>query len=396
MRYLTLLIIALPLFFVPLLGQQPIGLSAAIARMDTTHPELKISTMQIEKQRSLLPSAVNLPNPQLMVQSPNGTQMRPSILWTTEFPGVYVMQNKVQGQQINITETERKMKLNDLTYELSAWYFEIQYLQNLIGILQKQDSAYARLVEINILRSDQITALEKVQSETQYYYHHSQLLQTQSRRTNAILLFNRMIGAPNDSAFVPQQGFSPILLAPSMQLDTLNLYENPSVLYYEQQVALAETQAKLERNRAMPGLMAGYFNQGPDNTATYYRLNFGITVPVFFWQYSSRIKASKQQVGIATQEVEANTFNLQLEYAQARQSLAQSQQMLDYYTQSGLLQSAEILRTSEQSYNIGSISLIEYSRSIDQVNMIETKYLESIFSYNKAALYIQFLNGFTE
>ncbi len=393
MRLLALSITALLLFAIPLCAQQPIALSDAITRMDTTHPDLKVAGMQIEKQQTLKPAAVNLPNPQILFQSPNGMQMRPSILWTTEFPGVYVMQSKVQGQQTVIAETERKIKFNELKYELSAWYYEIQYLDKLISLMQKQDSSYARLVEINKTRADQIDALEKVQTESQYMFYHGQLLQTEARRKSAVLMFNRMIGAPNDTTFTSQPGFVPILLP--LVDDSLNVASNPSALYYDQQVTLAETQVKLERNRAMPGLMTGYFNQGADNTSLYYRLNFGVTVPLFFWQYTARIKASKQQVEIAEQQVEANAFNLQLEYSQAYQALAQSQQMLNYYTQSGMLQSVQILRNAEQSYRAGAINLIEYNRSMEQANTIEKSYLESIFNYNKAALYIRFLNGFS-
>lgn len=377
-------------------AQQAIALSDAIIRMDTTHPALKAADLRIQKRETLKPAAVNLPNPQLLFQSPTGNEMRPGILWTTEFPGVYVMQHKEQDQQVDLAATERRMKLNELKYELSAWYFEIQYLDKLVSLMQKQDSAYAQLVELNKGRPDRITALEKAQAETQSAFYHGQLLQVQMQKSNAIRMFNRIIGAPNDSAFIPQPGFLPLVLAPVLVADTLNTANNPSTTYYDQQVTLAQTQVKTEWNRAMPGLMAGYFNQGPDNTtSTYYRLNFGITVPLFFWQYTSSIKASKQQVEIAELDAATNTFNLQLEYAKAQQALAQSMQAMNYYTSSGLLSSAEVLRTADASFRAGAINQVEYLRSIEQANTIERGYVESIFNYNKAALYIQFLNGFS-
>jgi outer membrane protein, heavy metal efflux system len=377
-------------------AQQLIALSDAIMRMDTTHPALKAADLRIQKQETLKPAAVNLPNPQLLFQAPTGDEMRPSILWTTEFPGVYVMQHKEQDQRVDLAATERKMKLNELKYELSAWYFEIQYLDKLISLMQKQDSAYAQLVELNKSRPDRITALDRTQAETQYAFYHGQLVQVQMQKKNAVHMFNRMIGAANDSSFVPQPGFTPLLLAPALVTDTLNAINNPSAVYYNQQITLAQTQVKTSWNRAMPGLMTGYFNQGPDNsTSTYYRLNFGITIPLFFWQYSADIKASKQQVEIAELDATTNAFNLQMEYAKAQEALAQSATMMNYYTSSGLLSSAEVLRTADVSYRAGAINQLEYLRSLEQANTIERGYIESIFNYNKAALYIQFLNGFT-
>jgi outer membrane protein TolC len=391
---MRLFLIPLLLFMAPLHGQQMITLKDAVSRMDTMHPALKAANIRIRQQQTLKPAAVNLPSPQLLFQAPTGNDMRPSILWTTEFPGIYVYQHKAQDIHVELAATERKMKLNELKYELSAWYYEIQYLNKLIGIMQKQDSAYTRLVELNKIRQDKITGLEQVQAESQSVFYHSQFVQTQYRYKNAIRMLNRMVCAPTDSTFIPQDGFVPI--APTNYIvDSLNLSGNPSVTYYNQQVALTEMQVRIERNRAMPGLMAGYFNQGPDNTTSaYYRLNFGITVPLFFWQYTSQIKASKQQVEITKQEAVAHTFNIQLEYAQAQQVLKESREMLNYYLQSGMMQSVETLRNAEESLKVGSINQLDYLRSLEQVNRIECGYVESIFNYNKAALYIEYLNGF--
>lgn len=374
-------------------AQQILALSDAVNRMDTTHPALKAADYQVQRQQDLKPSSVNLPNPQLLFQSPNGTQMRPSILWTTEFPTVYFRQHTIQEQQVSIAETQRKMKLNDLRYELSGWYFEIQYLDGLLAMMVKQDSAFLRVVEINKVRDSKgdLNALEKSQGETQYALYHAELLQAQSRKKNALMMFNRMIGAPNDTAFTAVVGFNPILV---MVQDSLSGKNNPATSYFNQQVVLAQDQVRLEKNKALPGLMVGYFNQGPENTGTYYRLNFGVTIPLFFWQYSSRIKGAKSQVNVAEAEAESNQFNLQLEYARAIQLLQSSETMLNYYSAAGTTQSTELIRNAEASFKIGAIGQLEYLRLIDQSNALQRGKLESIFNYNKAALYIQYLNGF--
>lgn len=374
-------------------AQQLISLPEAIARMDTSHPALKVADMEVKKQETLKPAAVNLPNPQLLFQSPNGTEMRPSILWTTEFPTVYAKQRNVQEQQVAISEAERKMKRNELSYELSGWYYELQYLDQLLPLMMKQDSAYARVVEINKARESKgaLNALEKSQADAQYALYHAQLLQTQSRRKIAMTMFNRMIGAPSDSAFICTSGFSPIVIPVT---DSLNVANNPGTNYFNEQLTLAQDQVSLEKNKALPGLMVGYFNQGSEATDMYYRLNFGITVPLFFWQYSSRISASKQQVQIAQAEIATNEFNLQMEYARAMQLLAESQAMLNFYAATGTGQSAELLRNAEESFRLGSIGQLDYLRLVEQSNALERGYIDSIFNYNKAILYIQYLNGF--
>lgn len=394
MRF-SITLIALVLFATMVKAQQAISLTDAVMRMDTTHPALKAADYQIQRQVELKPSSINLPNPQLLFQSPNGTQMRPSILWTTEFPTVYVRQHQLQEQQVSVAETERRMKLNDLRYELTGWYFEVQYLDRLLVMMLKQDSAYARVLDINKIRDSKgdLNALEKSQAETQYALFHAQVLQTQSRRETALMMFNRMIGATNDSAFIPADGFSAILV---MLADSLNSQNNPSTSFFNQQVTIAQDQVRLEKNRALPGLMVGYFNQGPEATSTYYRMNFGVTIPLFFWQYSSRIKGAKQQVSVAQAEAESNMFNLQMEYARAIQMLQQSQLMLSYYSSAGVMQSSELIRNAEESFKIGAIGQLEYLRLLEQANSLERGQLDTIFNYNKAALYIQYLNGFAK
>lgn len=59
------------------------------------------------------------------------------------------------------------------------------------------------------------------------------------------------------------------------------------------------------------------------------------------------------------------------------------------------MQSTELIRNAEESFKIGVIGQLEYLRLIDQSNTLQRGKLENIFNYNKAALYIQFLKGFT-
>lgn len=143
----------------------------------------------------------------------------------------------------------------------------------------------------------------------------------------------------------------------------------------------------------MPGLLVGYLNQGNEHTSFKYRLRFGVTLPIFYWGYHSRIKAANKGIEIAENQLILGKYKLNGEYIQAVSRYRQFTQELNYYESAGLLEAAQTLKSASESYRLGSITYYIYLLNIEQAFSIELNYLEALKNYNQSITHLKYILG---
>ncbi len=87
-----------------------------------------------------------------------------------------------------------------------------------------------------------------------------------------------------------------------MSYDSASLVSNASIQVSKQTENINEKNIELQKSKALPGLAFGYFNQGEKSTPVSNRFRFGITVPLWFWQYKSNISAAKTSLEVSQQK----------------------------------------------------------------------------------------------
>jgi cobalt-zinc-cadmium resistance protein CzcA len=393
----SLLILSIRLLFIPTsaFSQIPISNEKVVEQAIQNYPQLKAANQSVEQQSLLKPAGFNLANPELLLQAPTGDQMRLGVMQRIDFPTLYVQQIKLQKEASEIAKSQRDVSINQVKYLVQSTYIEFQYWYETQLVLKRFDSLLSDIVQINEVRYrvGQISNLEKINGEAKYKTLQFTILQADAELMRARKQLLIYMGILNDSNIVPDgklKKYDPLI---TLENDSAVFTSNPYTHYLKNQIDYSTRLHKVERNKAYPGIVVGYLNQAAPDTKTQYRLQYGLTVPIWFWQYNARIKAAKKGIEIAETQYQLGSYQLNSEYYQAQARYKQYAEGLRYYEQTGLLQAAETLKSAGTSYRLGSIGYYAYLMNIEQAFQLERNYIEALKNYNQSILYIHYIKG---
>ena len=372
--------------------QKQISAADAVSMAVKNSKNISASDLVIKQQKQLLKSSINLPNPELFAESPTGKFYTVFFTQSIEFPTVYGKQYQLQEQRIGLAEKEKVVTEAEIKYQVVQLYLLLQYVDTLQKQLYIQDTVYAGIT-ISAGRqfeAGQIDYLQKVFTETQYGEIHNQYLQSQINVSNlqSQLQFLTGMQEPFRAVQLTNQ-----LLDIAVQQDSAALIYNPALQLYKQAQNISEKNIELQKNKALPGLAFGYFNQGERSTPIGNRFRFGITLPLWFWQYKSNINAAKTELEINKQKTNGLQQQLSVQMIQAQNGLAINEQSLKYYQTTGIKKANEIISTAKRFFESGETDYINYLRNINDAYQMQLKYLEAIRNYNQSILSIKYLTG---
>ncbi|MEO6537519.1 MAG: TolC family protein, partial [Ferruginibacter sp.] len=315
----------------------------------------------------------------------------PSITQAIDFPTVYGKQRQLQKEKIGIAEKEKILTEAEVKYQVTQLYLLLQYSDTLQKQLYIQDTLYERISNFAGRQFDagQINYLQKLFTETQYGEIHNQYLQ-------AVLNTNNLHGQLQYLAGLNEPFKTAPLNADKQYYgtnDSTQLTLNPSVQLYRQTERISEKNIQLQKNKALPGLAFGYFNQGEKNTPVTNRFRFGITLPLWFWQYQGNINAAKTELEVNRQRTNGLQQQLFVQLSQAQNELSTNAESLQYYKTTGIVKADEIITTSKRFLESGENDYINYLRNVNDAYTIKLKYLEAIRNYNQSLLSIKYLTG---
>ncbi len=377
-------------------AQKLVTIEEAIELSIKNNPSVLLADQRIAQEKALLPSTVNVNNLDVLFQSPTGQDQRPSILQTIAFPTVYVNQYRAQNVLVDVAGIERSISINNLKYNVKINYNNVQFLIEKEKMLTKFDSTLVNLLKVNEVRYNvgQIANLEKINGEAKYKTLQNQLLQTRAELNSVkFLLSNLISGKPEGEVFLPVSNLQKSSYSLSQDFQLSFVDKNPFNSLFERKRDYANRLLRTEQHRTLPSIMFGYFSQVTPDPALYYRLQFGVSLPLWYWKYNSLITAAKRGVESANTQIAINKNRLTTEYASALSQYNQFRESLNYFENTGLKQSAEILRASEQSFRAGSINYYVYLYNLDQAFQIQLLYLDALKSYNQSIINLNYLQG---
>lgn len=364
---------------------------AAIDSAMKYSPLLKTAELQVKQSNFLRKTAFNLPNPEIIAESPTGTFYAVGVLQSLEFPTVYIKQGQVLKQQALLTEKGKVLTTTEVKRLIRSLYLNAQYNQQLRDQLKYQDSLYNQ-IQLSAKRQFEagvIDYLAKTFTESQYGEVHNQYVQSENALRATLQQLKLYTGITSEPG-VNQLNKLPAL---PIQTDESALEQSPIIQYSRQNLYISQKQLSLERNRALPGLVFGYLNQGEKETETYYRFRVGFTVPLWFWQYSGNIKAAKAGLEISEQQTIARQQQLTADLQQATSEYNSAQQALTYYETNGLRQADDIINTAKRFFESGQTDNIAYIRNINDAYAIKRTYLETLKNYNQSIININYITG---
>jgi outer membrane protein TolC len=359
-----------------------------------THPQITLSNQQIAQQRALKKGSYSFNNPDLWVESPTSVQFAIGIQQIFEFPTVYASQAKLGKQNVILAEKELIVNQAQLKREVRLAYQNLQFSYFRLTQMRYQDSLYKALSVASDRRfnAGEAPFLEKVNAEARSREVHNNFAKAEFEFSNSQRQLLTLIG-PINKPIVPATPLQKIPNPVLIDTVTYDTTVNPLLGYYRQSRVVAQRNLSLERSRLAPGVMLGYLNQGFQDSPYLYRFRFGITLPVWFWTYNSRIKAARIGTGISQSQYSIAEKTFKSNYQQAVNDYLQNKNSLAYYEESALKQADLIITTAHRSFEGGIIDFMTYMLSLNQAFEIRQGYYEAIRNYNLAVIQLNYLKG---
>jgi cobalt-zinc-cadmium resistance protein CzcA len=181
---------------------------------------------------------------------------------------------------------------------------------------------------------------------------------------------------------------------------------NPSIGYFKHQVEVAKLEKKVEQSRALPDFNVGYFSQtmqgtqenggipktyGPGDRFT--GVQAGISVPLWFSPYASKVKAAKIKELEANANAEYTVKSLADDYQSLIDEYKKFRSSVDYYEKQAVPEAGIIIDQSTRSYKAGALDYLDYVLSLGRALSIKQNYLDALNSYNQTIINIELITG---
>ena len=389
MRYLTLLFL---LSYLTGFAQKPLSEQEATEAALKNSAALRASGLVIRQNNELLKSAKNIKNPDVIMESPTGVFYTIGVTQTLDYPTVYKKQSLLQKQQIVLSEKERGVTENDIKFRVKSQYLILQYSEALVKLFRIEDSLYQQINQNSArqFEAGQIDYLGKSFAENQFGEVRNKLNQSQADVQTNIRQLQQLMGITENISTTTLQKDGTIS---AVNLEENNFADNPSISVFKQSEIINKSLIELEKAKALPGLIVGYFNQGLQDTPAYLRFRIGLSVPLWQGQYKSRIKAAQTGFEIAQERTNAQKQAISVDLQQALGDNQKYKQALDYYETKGLKQSEEIITTATRLFKAGQNDYVSFLRTLNDAYTIRQRYIEALRNYNQTQLNINYLLG---
>jgi cobalt-zinc-cadmium resistance protein CzcA len=195
-------------------------------------------------------------------------------------------------------------------------------------------------------------------------------------------------------------------LGESLDIDSVNVLNNPASALAKQSVVIASQQKKVEAARMFPELRFGYFNQtligfqnvngqeiyyGSDKRFQGFQL--GLSFPLLFAPHSARIKAADIGARIAEKQEASAILMVTQQYSQTVQELNKNRNSLEFLRASALVTADLISEQSRKSFESGELDYATLLSNLRQALSIREQYLLALYEYNSSIITLQYLNG---
>jgi outer membrane protein TolC len=372
------------------IAQTTLALDSAIALSLRYHPQLLAAQKELEKQTALKSGSFSLPDPQILLEAPTGDFFTPGIQQTFDNPLVYVQRSKVGKQQVVLAEAGIIVNKLEVIKQVSMAYTELQYAKTRVRQYFIQDSIFKALYIAADKRhaAGDAGQLEKTSAQAQAQETALLLTQAKVEWSSAKQQLALLTGLDPSAVSVTE-------LTKFPGTDNLNVLPSSSPLtdYAHRNSAVANQQLMLAKAETAPGFTVGYLNQAHETSPTPQRFQFGLSVPVWFWTHSSRIKAAKANVEKANYQSALMVQQFSSAWLDANTAYQKHLSAMKYYENTGLQQSETLLDAANRSYTAGEIGYIEYLFALSQAFGIKASYYEAMKNYKTAIIELNYLNG---
>ncbi|MBL7900187.1 MAG: CusA/CzcA family heavy metal efflux RND transporter, partial [Crocinitomicaceae bacterium] len=254
------------------------------------------------------------------------------------FPTVYGAQKNVNSNRTALAESELNLSEKLIETEVRSTYQHLSYLKKLIQTLEQLAAEFSNFEEAAKTRYEagDGTLLEysaavshKAEIDRSIIY----------QKGNYQIYLNSLI------TLIRQNDFTDIADSDLKILnlpDTNSVSSNPLLNYYQQLIALSESEIRLAKNGYLPDIAFGYTNQQIEGVKGLNAYSVGLRIPLFVNEKSASVHAATIQQEIYTQESLLAEQQIRNELFQLIEVYKRNSELISYFQTSGN-QLAELL-----------------------------------------------------
>lgn len=315
-----------------------------------------------------------------------------SITQRMNFPAVYKRRKAVLQEELNYALSGKALILAQLKQKVSEVFYQVLVLRQQEQLLQYSDSIYTRFAQKAALKVELGASglLEESTAEIQKEQIRVQL--------NAIGNAIRVAGLQLQFLLQSDVAVNPVATSPKLALDTVPEAgigpQHPELRLMTDQVQINESLLRYEKSKLLPDLSLAYENKSMKNLGgqRFNSVQLGVGIPIFNRAQHAAIRASRQQVTIADNELALKQDLLHTSLQQADSAYQNQLLIIRNFETRQLPRAQEILKTAEEKYIAGDISYLDWVLLVNQSIKVQADYTDALTELNALAAQINYLH----
>lgn len=404
--------LALTLFCMslPCMAQRAVTLDDCLRIATENNLTLKSGRIAVERAKDLQGTAFDLDKTSISLsQDPTGGGSPDNALTfsqTFAFPTLYGTKRKALREETSLEAKRLDMTRNELQKAVAKEYYNLLYELERRRILTRQAALYRRfqfLADAK-LKYGEAGKLEWMNAKRLNRENEIALKNIERDVETATVRLQQWLNT--GEKLTPQDTALTAIAITDDELNAFNAAATPLGAVLSQQQKVADQNVKVARQGFLPDisvaasaqLLIKGWNPYDVDRSRFEKGNFmgfevGLSVPLFYGGQRARLKAAKHDAEIAKTQTAERLSDLRRQYIEARNEFLKARASLDYYQKQGASEADEIERISQEAYEKGAISYIEYIQNLQTAVDIHNSHATAVNDFNQAAINIKYLNG---
>jgi cobalt-zinc-cadmium resistance protein CzcA len=376
-------------------AQETITYEQALEKAFQQNGTLKNSRLISEYQQRLKESYLDIPQTEFSTQigQMNGveTDNSFSVSQRFSFPTVYTKRKQLLNAEWNagiinqnLTKAQLKKEVSDIFYRILT----LQEKKKIIVYISRLYNSFADKANLR-LKKGEANIMEESTAEIQKEQAEIQLNMLENDLNTARLQLQLLLQS--------EVQYQPVSDKPTMTIDLQISQEiirkHPELEYLNQQIAISEAEAQLERSRLLPDVLVGYTNQSMKNINNnrFNTVQIGVGIPLFTKGQRALAKAAKAKVAISENQYQRKEMELKTRFSQQMNNYTSQMKIVENYEQKQLPKSETLLKAAEKQMEAGEIDYLNWVILTNQAVKTKVDYIDSIEKLNETASELNFL-----
>lgn len=387
-------------FLLPAAGllaqEKVITLENAISFAMQNNKEFKAYSLRVEEQKTLIKTAYETDRTSFNVGTDqNNIAANDHPLWVAGFgqnislPGYYKASLQTRKISHELAEIELQIRKEQISKQVSLVWSQLQILIQKLKLLNEIDSLYdgiLRKAEIRERLGD-MTSLEVLNIKAKKQQSGLQIKEINYQVESCLAQIKTICGL--DFPFKVDESL------PFFSLTDKTLEANPVILFLRKMEDQHQANILLEKQKLLPDISLNYFigSNFYANPGIYHGFEAGISIPLYTKPQKLKVKAAS----IALESSHLLTLHerdmLNLRRDELLKNRLKYGDLLEYYTNDGLVLYDEINRTTRIAFEKGEIDFFRFVSSMESALKIKQDHLDNLLNYNNITIELNHLSN---